>query len=230
VKGEKIWQMILKSITGDKVFVSWSGGKDSYLALLKAREAGLEVVSLLCFISADGESRSHGIKADVLEKQSGLLGIPLHTEAVTWKSYEDGFVRAVYHLKEQKKITGGVFGDINLVEHRQWVEKMCKRCGINYNLPLWMMEEEKVSRELIDRDGRALLVALRHDVLDEKWLGHYMDERYIQHCLEQEISPCGEGGEAHTLVTGGPLFSRPLEYKTGKILRDDKRSLLQISI
>lgn len=222
--------MILKSSKGDKVFVSWSGGKDSYLALLKAKEAGLQIVSLLSFISADGESRSHGIKTGVLEKQSELLGIPLHTEIVTWESYEDGFTRAVEYLKKDQLVTGGVFGDINLAEHRQWVEKMCRSCDINYNLPLWMMKEENVSKELINRKIKAMLVALRHDLLSEQWLGRYMDEEYIQHCLDLKISPCGEGGEAHTLVTDGPLFSKPLQYKKGEILRDEKRALLQVFV
>lgn len=222
--------MILKSSSGDKVFVSWSGGKDSYLSLLKAKEAGLQIVSLLSFISAEGESRSHGIKTEVLKRQSELLNIPLHTEIVTWESYEDGFVRAVEYLKEDQSVTGGVFGDINLDEHRQWVEKMCKRCDVDYNLPLWLMGEEDVSKELINREIRAMLVAVRHDLLNEQWLGRYMDEEYIQHCLDLKISPCGEGGEAHTLVTDGPLFSKPLEYKKGAIIKDEKRALLQISV
>ena len=29
---------------------------------------------------------------------------------------------------------------------------------------------------------------------------------------------CGESGEYHTLVTDGPIFHRPLAFKTGKIL------------
>ena len=29
---------------------------------------------------------------------------------------------------------------------------------------------------------------------------------------------CGESGEYHTLVTDGPIFHRPLAFKTGEIL------------
>lgn len=222
-------QMVIKSLAGDKVFVSWSGGKDSYLALLKAREQGLNVACLLSFISAEGESRSHGLKTIMLEKQSEALGIPLHTEVVTWESYEAGFEQAVKGLKKEKKITGGVFGDINLVEHRDWVEKMCKRTVIDYNIPLWMMDETAVAEELPSRNVKALIVAIRSDLLDERWLGRIIDKDYIEYCLGKGISPCGEGGEAHTLVIDGPLFSRPVNYKTGKILRRDNRALLELS-
>jgi diphthine-ammonia ligase len=220
--------MIFNSSAADKVFVSWSGGKDSYLSLLLAREKGLDVACLLSFVDADGSSRSHGLKTAMLKKQAEVLGLPLETEEVTWESYENGFERAVSRLKEELAITGGVFGDINLSEHREWVEKMCRRCGINYNLPLWLMEERSVSEELINRGGKAMVVAIRTDLIDEIWLGKVMDEEYIDYCEGKGISPCGEGGEAHTLVIDGPLFSEPLQYTLGEVERKEKQARLKV--
>jgi diphthine-ammonia ligase len=220
--------MIFNSSAADKVFVSWSGGKDSYLSLLLARERGLDVACLLSFVDADGSSRSHGLKTAMLKKQAEVLSLPLETEEVTWESYENGFERAVSRLKEELAITGGVFGDINLSEHREWVEKMCRRCGINYNLPLWLMEERSVSEELINRGGKAMVVAIRSDLIDEIWLGKVMDEEYIDYCEGKGISPCGEGGEAHTLVIDGPLFSEPLQYTLGEVERKEKQARLKV--
>ena len=222
--------MVIKSDAGDKVFISWSGGKDSYLSLLLAKEKGLVVESLLSFVSADGQSRSHGLKTEILQKQSELLGIPLETEEVTWESYEKGFERAVKRLRVERGVSGGVFGDINLAEHREWVEKMCNRCKIKYNLPLWQLEEIKVAEMLIALGGEALVVAIRSDLVDEAWLGRIMDEEYVDYCLAKGISPCGEGGEVHTLVTGGPLFSEPLKYGQGEIRHEENRALLEINI
>lgn len=221
--------MIYNSVSGDRVFISWSGGKDSYLSLLRAGKQGLEVACLLSFVGSEGYSRSHGLKTAMLQKQAKALGIPLHTEEVTWESYETGFERAVKLLKEKYAIKGGVFGDINLEEHRQWVEKMAERCAIDYNLPLWQMEEQAVSEELIRLGGKALIVAIRSDLIEEKWLGRIMDEDYIKYCLEIGISPCGEGGEAHTLVIDGPLFSKPLDYSAGSVRSKENRSLLELS-
>ncbi len=220
--------MVFKSKAGDKVFISWSGGKDSYLSLLLAEEKGLDVVCLLSFVGSDGNSRSHGLKTEILRCQAQALDLPLATREVTWESYEDGFEKAVNRLKEEKGICGGVFGDINLREHRQWVEKMCKRCAIDYNLPLWLMEERSVSEELIKRGGKAMIVAVRNDLVAESWLGRVMDEEYIEYCLKKGISPCGEGGEAHTLVIDGPLFREPLGYKLGDLVKDEKRTLLRV--
>jgi len=221
--------MVFKNNPGEKVFVSWSGGKDSYLALLLAKEQGLDAACLLSFVGADGHSRSHGLKTEMLRVQASALGMPLEMKEVTWEGYEQGFEEAVNRIKGQYSLTGGVFGDINLEEHRQWVEKMCKRCGIGYNLPLWMMEERSVSEELIKRGGKAMVVAIQSDLVDQSWLGRLMDEHYIEYCLSNKISPCGEGGEAHTLVVDGPLFEQPLQYTLGAIKHDQNRSLLEVN-
>ncbi len=222
--------MVYNNKGGEKVFVSWSGGKDSYLSLLMAKERGLDIVCLLSFIGSDGYSRSHGLKTEILKNQASALGIPLETQEVTWESYEQGFEEAVKGIIIKYALTGGVFGDVNLQEHRQWVEKMCDRCGISYNLPLWMMQERRVSEVLIEQGGRALIVAIRSDLVDESWLGRIMDDRYIDYCLRQNISPCGEGGEVHTLVVGGPLFKYDLSYRSGEIKHHQNRSLLEVHI
>ncbi len=222
--------MIINSEKGDRVFVSWSGGKDAYLSLIKAMEKGLKPVCLLSFVGADGQSRSHGLKVEILKAQAQALGIDLHTEEVTWESYEAGFENAVGMLKEKYKISGGVFGDVNLEEHRQWVEKMAERCAFDYNLPLWLMEEKAVTEEVIRRGGRALIVAIRSDLVDQRWLGRSLDYEYIDYCLSQGISPCGEGGETHTLVVDGPHFNRALDFESGEVKHLEKHALLEISL
>ncbi|HSW36237.1 MAG TPA: diphthine--ammonia ligase [Candidatus Limnocylindrales bacterium] len=219
--------MVINSAAGNKIFVSWSGGKDSYLSLLRAVEQGLEVAFLLCFIGSDGQSRSHGLSVEMLRYQAEALAIPLETEEVTWESYENGFERAVGRLKE-RGVTGGVFGDINLPEHREWVEKMCNRCAIDFNLPLWHLEERKVSEELVKRGGKALIVSIRSDLVNESWLGKFIDEAFLDYCEGEGISPCGEGGESHSLVVGGPRFRFPLKYYTGEVVREAQRALLAV--
>jgi diphthine-ammonia ligase len=92
------------------------------------------------------------------------------------------------------------------------------------------MEEKKVSEELIKRGGKALIVAIRSDLVDQKWLGTIMGGDYIEYCLQIGISPCGEGGEAHTLVVDGPLFSEPFKYLTGKVWQKDNLSFIEIAV
>ena len=119
---------------------------------------------------------------------------------------------------------------VHLEEHRQWIEKMTERCGINHNLPLWLMEERAVSEELIKRGGKALIVAIRSDLVDQKWLGRIMDHNYIEYCVSIGISPCGEGGEAHTLVVDGPGFVQPLDYQAGSTKTKESHSRLELLV
>lgn len=222
--------MIINSKPGDRVFVSWSGGKDAYLALLYAVKKDLKPVCLLNFTGSDGKGRSHGLKAEVLRYQADALGVDLLTEAVTWGSYEKGFTRAVSKLKEKYGVTGGVFGDINLVEHRAWLEEISRRLEFDLNLPLWQMAEQAVLREFMKIGAKTLLVAVKTDLVSESWLGEALDQSYIDYCLKNKLSPCGERGEAHSFVVDGPLFKEPLSYKKGPVYRSEKYSFIEISI
>lgn len=208
--GGKDFTGLVKMRQKDKFFVSWSGGKDSYLSLIKTREAGMNVGSLVTFVNNDGWSMSHGLPQTVLQKQAALLGIPLVTEPVTWGEYEKGFYKVVGELKS-RGFKGGVFGDINLSEHRHWVENACERAGISCFLPLWGMEEEEVLAELLRRKAELLVVALRSDLLHPGWIGRLLDNHFIDGLREKGVSPCGERGEYHTLAVYGPFFKERLE-------------------
>lgn len=198
--------------TKKKAFVSWSGGKDSYLSFIKAREAGFEIVRLLNFTGNEGRSMSHGVSDSLLKKQAICLGIPLVSRIVTWESYETGFKEAASRFKSEG-ITTGIFGDINLQDHRTWVENSCEAVGISPHLPLWMMAEELVVNELIDRRCRLLIVSIDPTVISKEWLGKELDSEFMEVCKKKGISVCGESGEYHTLAVDGPYFNEPLEVK-----------------
>lgn len=196
----------------EKVFISWSAGKDCYLALLKACAAGLDPGALVTFVGEEGHSMAHGLPREILIRQAQALSIPSLRVPVTWQGYEKGFQQVAGRLR-QKGFTGGVFGDINLVAHRQWVEKACSQAGLKSYLPLWGMAEEAVVTELLQRKARLLIVALRADLVREKWLGQFLNKEFILELKANGLSPCGENGEYHTLVVDGPFFRQKLKIK-----------------
>ena len=57
-----------------KTAISWSGGKDSMLALLRAREQGLDVQTFLTLLDPDGRSKSHGLPPALIAAQVRALG------------------------------------------------------------------------------------------------------------------------------------------------------------
>jgi diphthine-ammonia ligase len=206
-----------------KAFVSWSGGKDCCLAYYRALRNGIEACFLLNMATEHGDrSRSHGLSTALLEMQSQSLGIPLLQGQATWAEYEAEFKKALFILRE-KGITDGVFGDIDLDEHRQWVERVCNQCGITPHLPLWGDSQEDLLREFIDAGFKAVVVATKAGLLGEEWLRREVDADFMADLATHgNITACGEAGEYHTFVIDGPLFAESLAItETEPVFRDE---------
>lgn len=209
-----------------QVFASWSGGKDSCLACYRAVASGLKIRYLANMITEDGKrSRTHGVSANIIHVQSQAISLPLVQCRTTWDSYEAKFKNMLRAFK-QEGITGGVFGDIDLNEHREWVERVCREVDITPHLPLWGESQDEILRDFINSGFEAIVVATRADMLGEEWLGRRIDLDFIDHLAElrktKDITLCGEAGEYHTLVINGPLFREKMEIlETRKLLRDE---------
>ena len=207
------------------VFVSWSGGKDSCLACHRAVANELKVCYLANTVTEDGQrSRSHGISAEVLKMQAQAIGIPLVQCPTGWDNYEAEFKRMLRALK-QEGVEGGVFGDIDFNEHRQWVKRVCQEVGLTPHLPLWGERQDKILEEFIRLGFESVVVAARADLFGEEVLGRKVDLNFIKYLEKlgktKTITPCGEAGEYHTLVIDGPLFKRRVEItEASKVLRD----------
>ncbi len=193
-------------------FCSWSGGKDSCLALYYGIQEGGVPNYLLTMMTEAGErSRAHGLSQEVLEKQAESLGIPLITAATSWESYERVFRSSLATLRD-KGVETGVFGDIDLQEHREWIEGVCQKEQIDPYFPLWNRERVEVVREFVRLGFQATIVAVQEGVLSKSYLGKSLTEELIDNMIRQGIDPAGEAGEYHTLVTAGPIFNRPLVF------------------
>ena len=209
-----------------KVFSSWSGGKDCALATYKTLLQGYEVVCLLNMISEDGErSRSHGILTQVLGLQSRAIGIPIIHVRSSWEDYEGNFKKTLRELKKEG-IEGGIFGDIDLEEHREWVERVCGELGIKPIIPLWKIGPEKLLSEFLELGFRAKVVATE---LDEYLLGKDINKAFITEIRKFNTHPCGENGEYHTFVIDGPLFKKRLKVREVKREKRNRVWFLEIS-
>jgi len=204
------------------VCCSWSGGKDSCLALHRTLAAGGEPACLVTMFTEDGQrSRSHGLAREVLEAQAAAIGVPLLSAAATWDNYEVAFVELLRSAKARGATTA-VFGDIDIPRHREWEENVCCQAGLAAALPLWQQERMALLEEWWDTGFAARIVVAREGLVDRRYLGRVLDRPTAEELAATGIDPCGENGEFHTVVTGGPLFRRPLELKLGdQVLRSD---------
>lgn len=208
-----------------KVFASWSGGKESCLACYRAISSGLDVAYLLNFVDEDGKrSRSHGVPSYLLGMQAEALGIPIVHVRTTWGEYERNMKVAVEELKT-KGVEGGIFGDMDLAEHRAWNERVCSEMGIEALFPLWKRNPEELMLKFIEEGFEAYVIA---STLGEEWLGRKVDKAFINDMKKLGIHPCGESGEYHTFVIDGPLFKRAIEITDTKQIERDGTWFLDI--
>ncbi len=202
-----------------RVFVSWSGGKDSCLALYRAIKEGYAIGFLFSMLDKEGlRSASHGLTREVLEVQAEALGYRILFGRSYMKGYEGEFKRIIGEQKN-RGIDGGVFGDINLREHREWIDRVCGELGINAFFPLWDSNYDDLLNDFLGSGFEATVVSGKINLIREEWIGKPFDSTFIQYLKAEGLDLLGEKGEFHTLVTNGPIFKHRL-----KVARFRKKS------
>lgn len=200
---------------------SWSGGKDSCFALMKAKEAGMKPAVLLNVMNESGKiSRSHGIPASILQAQAAAAGLPIHLISSSWQDYEKNFVDALSTFKKQYQLTDAVFGDIDLQAHRDWEEKVCASAGLNAFLPLWLQDRRTLVFEMLDAGIQTMIVSC-NSIMGPSFLGRTITPALVDELEALGVDACGENGEFHTLVYHCPLFSHALDIKVTKTLEHE---------
>lgn len=198
--------------------VSWSGGKDSCLALWRARQSGMPIRRLITALDDTGESsRSHGIPPELIRAQADAFGAEMRFYHTTWKNYEEKFI-ATLRDAHADGIRHAVFGDIDLVPHREWEEKVCAQAGITPCLPLWDEPRRKLVDEFLGLGFKALVVCVNGNFLGQEFAGREFDEAFLSD-LPASVDACGENGEFHTFVYDGPGFATPVAFDRGEIVQ-----------
>ncbi len=220
-KTEIVQGPMIPEFCNDNFFCSWSGGKDSALALYKAIKAGGNPSFLLTMmIEAGDRSRSHGVPRNVLEEQAICIGIPIRFCSTSWDLYTVNFLKELSVFKKNE-VQKGVFGDIDIENHYQWVQNVCNKESMTAWLPLWQTERTALLNELLKAGFHAEIVAVKEGVLSPAYLGKALNAKMIEKFKSLGIDLCGEAGEYHTIVTDGPIFKQPLRIMHGKqVLRD----------
>ncbi|MFP4226363.1 MAG: diphthine--ammonia ligase [Desulfobacterales bacterium] len=200
----------ITSINDRPFFCSWSGGKDSCLALYHAIQNGGIPRALFTMMTEPGDrSRSHGLPAKLINCQAASLDIPQIMRGAAWETYEAVFLDKMRELKDDG-IECGVFGDIDLAGHLEWVERVCQSAGIRPYEPLWQRERKGLLQEFLDLGFKAMIVSVKDDLLSRDFLGRILDAQVIAEMENIGIDASGEEGEYHTVVVDGPIFKCPL--------------------
>jgi diphthine-ammonia ligase len=215
--------------------VSWSGGKDSCLASWKAVSEGIDIQCLLNTYREDsGRVAFHGVRAELIQKQAEALGKALVQKTVGDGDYEDVFLGALVEL-ESKGFEGVVFGDIDVRQNREWCERVARKAGLEPVFPLWNMDQKRIMEEFVGAGFKAIIVALDSKFLTRDDLGRKIDTAWLARIegLRREavgvpITYCGENGEYHSFVTGGPSFRSDIAINTGRSIMKNGYWLLDV--
>ena len=220
---------VIKPIEGLSFFCSWSGGKDSCLALYHAIQTGGRPRYLFTMMTEDDRtSRSHGLPRSLLEQQARQLGIPIVFRSATWDEYEATFLAALHEFKAEG-VEAGVFGDIDVESHRDWCLRVCNSSGLQPCHPLWKRPRHELLEEFVDLQFKARIVVTKADKLGSEWLGRIIDHDTIGKLEKAGIDASGELGEYHTVVTDGPIFQSETLLRTQETVLHDGYWFLKLS-
>lgn len=205
----------------EPVLLSWSGGKDSALALHALRQTpGVEVAGLLTTVTEDYDRISmHGVRRTLLERQAAEAGLPLH---IVWiprecsnEIYEERMTAVLSGIREAG-IRRVAFGDLFLEDIRAYRESRLTSFGMEALFPLWGKDTAALARDFLHLGFAAVLVCVDTETLAAPFAGRSFDESLLRD-LPPGVDPCGENGEFHTFVHAGPVFRAPVPFRLGEV-------------
>lgn len=209
------------------LILSWSGGKDSALALHALRQdARYRVVGLLTSVNQDyGRISIHGVRESLLDAQAVSLGLPLHKIRLSARSgnaeYEAVMAAALTEFHSQG-IRHIAFGDLFLEDIRIYRGAQLARAGMQGVFPLWLKPTAPLAREFLHLGFGAVLCCVDGAVLGAEFAGREYDSTLLAE-LPAAVDPCGENGEFHTFVHRGPGFGAAIRCTLGERVTREQR-------
>lgn len=213
-----------KSVTS-RVVVSWSTGKDSAWCLHALRTAGeVDVVGLLTTITpAFGRVSVHGTRLEILRAQSDALGLPVWEVELPYpcsnEAYEAAMGDAMAGMLDAWGVTHVAFGDLFLEDVRAYREERLAGTPVAPLFPLWGLDTGALAREMLGAGVRAVVVSAPESSPAAGLVGKVWSAEALE-SLPADVDPCGERGEFHTCVVGGPALD-PIEHRVGEVVRRD---------
>lgn len=211
----------------ETVILSWSGGKDSAIALGElARDPRYKIRSLLTTITEGYDRISmHGVRVSLLDRQAKAVGLPLVKvpipQAANNEQYESK-MREVLTREYANGVTAVAFGDIFLEDIRRYREEKLSQIGMKAIFPIWKRDTRALAVGFIDAGFQAILTCVDSEQLDGSLVGRTFDHSLLRE-LPPGVDPSGENGEFHTFVYGGPMFNQLIPIRKGEIVIRENR-------
>ena len=223
--------------------ISWTGGKDCNLALLRSwRNSNLNVKYLLTFRPEGKQFHAHPIR--VMEGQASALGLELIfvTIPADTTDYMQAYIDGTKKIQQEHGIQVVVTGDMDLVGtmDRNWIERCCERVGgdMKCDLPLWNANREECLEELLREGFEIIFSCVKSPFFDGNWINRVLDQATLAELkrmadkgltdeqIQSGLKPldlCGERGEYHTMVVNGPIYSSKVAIDSNDVPHMEER-------
>jgi uncharacterized protein (TIGR00290 family) len=200
--------------------LSWSGGKDSAMALYEAKLSGeLNITTLFSTIELPSSRiRMHRIHSSLIELQTMRIGLPLKQVFISDRAdsveYRNQFLAEMEPFKKIG-IKHIVYGDIFLEEVRAYKVALSSEIEMETIFPLWKKDSAQLANRFFLAGFKAKVICVNAKYLAGDFVGREYDEDFISD-LPEGVDPCGERGEFHTFVYDGPIFRKGIHVKPGE--------------
>ena len=203
-----------------KLLFSWSGGKDSAVALYELQQTGqYEIAALLTTVTKDLDRISmHGVRRSLLELQAQALDIPLHQIWISKNASNSDYEAKLSETFDIYKLEGVdtvAFGDLFLEDIREYRDAFLSRCEMSALYPIWERNTKEFLKDFTARGFKAITTCVDSRKLDATFAGKFIDESFLN-SLPDHVDPRGENGEFHTFVFAGPNFKREISFRIGE--------------
>jgi uncharacterized protein (TIGR00290 family) len=207
------------------IALSWSGGKDSALALQALKsDPAWRVEALITTVTRDFDRISmHGVRRVLLEAQAEALGTPLMINSIPAGASNAIYEAAMAEVFARCRAAGietVAFGDLFLEDIRAYRNRLTTAHGMTALYPIWRRDTDNVMAEFIAQGFRAVTVCIDPASLDSSFAGRLMDAGFVAD-LPKPVDPCGENGEFHSFVFDGPIFNQPVDFTLGELVYRD---------
>ena len=201
------WLEVYGPMEGPCDVLSWSGGKDSFLALVALAKAGLrDVVLLTTFDGRSGQVAHQEVHVDEIRAQAKALSVnllltPLYPET----DYLTRVTTAIKLLGTKRPICRVAFGDLHLEHVRDWrsdhLGPPLEAMDLELHFPLWKVPYPELEASFFASGASATLSALSDDTLAaHAAVGDPFTPEWLNQ-LPAHVDRFGENGEFHTLVS-----------------------------
>ncbi len=184
----------------------------------------LNVIGALTSVnSVAGRVSMHGVREEILDAQIQSIGLSSLKVALPYpctnEFYEAEMAKAL-NAMERDEVHKMVFGDLFLEDIRAYREEKLEVTNIQAEFPLWGQDTKILCKKMLTEGLEAFVVTVDPQKIEKIFCGRPYDESFLND-LPEEVDPCGENGEFHTVVVNAPCFSHKINLRKGETIERD---------